>query len=107
MTPRQKRLVDGVQLCRNVARQIEIDFPKSALNDPMLPKVRREIIAIRQADVALMELVCATAMAIAEDPEGYAVLVTLRAKKRWAFDSMVCLAKQELAQVDTAKGAAA
>jgi hypothetical protein len=39
---------------------------------------------------------------IAADPDGYAVIMELRAKKKWVFDSCVLLAKQELAAKDEA-----
>lgn len=97
MTPRQQRLVAAADACRNSARSLEMDYPRADLDDPMVPLLRRELVMARQKDVASLKLAEATLMAIAEDADGYAVLLELRAKKRWAFDSCVELARQELA----------
>lgn len=104
MTPRQKRLVAAAQECDRAARQIEADFPRSKLDDPMTDAMQADIIRMRQADVASFRLASSTLMVIAEDADGYALLVELRAKKRWAFEAIKTLAQRELARADDAPG---
>jgi len=104
MTPRQKKLIAASDECLNAARALELDFPRSVLDDPMVPKMRREIVASRLADVESLRLASATCMTIAEDPDGYGEIVKLRARKRWAFDALVKLATDELARADDAPG---
>jgi hypothetical protein len=102
MTPRQQKLSDAAEACRNAAREVETDFPRSMLDDPMLPTARRDLVALRQSDVASLNLAANTIMAIGEDADGYATLMKLRHEKRWAFDSCVELARQELERKDDA-----
>lgn len=102
MTPRQQKLVDASDQCLNQARMIELDYPRSLLDDPMMPKMKRDIVAARLMDVAELRLASATIMVFSDDPEGYGQIVALRAKKRWAFDALVKLATDELARADDA-----
>ena len=96
MTPRQAKLVrasEAVDACR---RQIEMDWPLSAMDDPMLSTMQREIFASRQLDVAALDLASKTVMAVAEDPDAYGMLMKLRAEKRSDFDAIMVLVQIEL-----------
>lgn len=104
MNRRQMRLIAAAEECDRAARQIEADFPRSKLDDPMIDAMQADIIRIRQADVASLRLAASTLMVLVEDADGYALLIELRAKKRWAFDALVKLARDELARADDAPG---
>lgn len=100
MTPRQAKLVEAHDACLSAAREIELHFPASELSDPMTPKGRREIVNMRHRDVAALKLAGNTAMAVAEDPEAYAAMVSLRTKNVSAFNAIANLARQELERAD-------
>ena len=96
MTPRQAKLVDAATACENAAREIELDFPRSELSDPMVKPLRRELVAVRQRDIGSLKLAAATIKAIAEDPESYGLLVKLRAEKPKEFAAIMVLVQNEL-----------
>ena len=56
MTPRQSKLVAASHAVDTAKRQIESDWPRSALDNPMLTPMQREIFAARQLDVAALDL---------------------------------------------------
>lgn len=96
MTPRQAKLVNAAEACRNAARAIEMDFPRSEMDDPMTTPMRRELIASRQRDVASLKLAEASMMKLAADPDAYAALMDLRDKKPADFEAIMVLVKVEL-----------
>lgn len=96
MTPRQAKLVDAATEVDTAAKHLEMDFPRSALDDPMTPSARRELIAIRLRDVDSLKLASKTVMAVAVDPDGFGLMMELRTKNRAAFDALVVLARIEL-----------
>ncbi|WEJ60211.1 hypothetical protein [Devosia sp. FJ2-5-3] len=96
MTPRQAKLVTAAEACGNAARTIEMDFPRSELDDPMTSPMRRELIASRQRDVAALKLAEASMMKLADDPDAYALLMDLRDKQPTAFTAIMVLVKIEL-----------
>ena len=96
MTPRQAKLVAASHAVDTCKRQIESDWPRSALDNPMLPPMQREIFAARQLDVAALDLASKTVMAVAADPEAFGLLMRLRAEKPKEFKAIMVLAKVEL-----------
>ena len=96
MTPRQAKLVDAANRVNEAALALEMDFPRADLDNPMVPPARRELIAIRQRDVASLRLASATVMAIAADPDAFGKLIELRAKKPAEFDAIMVLVQIEL-----------
>lgn len=96
MTPRQAKLVAASNAVDACKRQIESDWPRSMLDDPMVNPLQREIVAARLHDVAALDLASKTVMAVAEDPDAYGLLMKLRAEKRSDFDAIMVLVKIEL-----------
>lgn len=96
MTPRQAKLVDAAEACRNAARTLEMDYPRAELDDPMIAPGRRELVAIRQRDVASLKLAEASMMKLAADPDSYALLMDLHDKKPAEFAAIMVLVKNEL-----------
>lgn len=96
MTPRQAKLVGASEAVDACKRQIESDWPRSAMDNPMLTPLQREIYAARQLDVAALDLASKTVMAVAEDPDAYGVLMKLRAKKHADFAAIMALVRIEL-----------
>jgi len=96
MTPRQAKLTNAAEACRNAARAMEMDFPRSELDDPMVSPLRRELVAIRQRDAASLKLAEASIMKLAADPDAYGLLMELRDKKPADFDAIMVLVKIEI-----------
>lgn len=96
MTPRQAKLVAASEAVDACKRQIESDWPRSMLDDPMVNPLQRELVAARLKDVAALDLASKTVMAVAEDPDAYGLLMKLRAEKRSDFDAIMVLVKIEL-----------
>lgn len=107
MTPRQAKLVDAHEACRNAARVLEMDFPLSELDDPMTAPGRREIVEIRQRDIASLKLAGNTAMAVAADPDAFGLLMKLRAEKPADFEAIMVLVRIELERPEPAEQARA
>lgn len=101
-TPRAKRLLEVHQAITAQVRQMEMDWPRAGLDDPMITGDKHTLLKSRVHDTDCVKQGAAIIEAILVDPDGYAVLMELRAKKKWAFDSCVLLAKQELAAKDEA-----
>lgn len=99
MTPRQAKLADAATACERAARDLELDFPKADLSDPMVPRLRKELIATRHRDIAGLQLAARTVLAIAEDPDAFGLLIELWMKKRAEFDAIMVLVKVELESV--------
>ena len=96
MTPRQQKLVRASEAVDACKRQIEMDWPRTAMDDPMLTTMQREIFASRQLDVAALDLASKTVMAVAEDPDAYGLLMKLRADKPADFKAIIVLVQIEL-----------
>lgn len=107
MTPRQARLADAATAINNAAIAMEADFPRAEIDDPMVPAMRRELVQIRQRDVASLRLGSKTVMAIAEDPDAYGLLMQLRAEKPADFAAIMVLVKIELERPALAEQAVA
>lgn len=107
MTPRQAKLVAASHAVDNAKRKIEMDWPRSALDNPMLAPMQREIYVARQKDVASLDLASKTVMAVAADPDAFGMLMDLRSKKPMEFDAIMVLVKIELERPTTAEQAAA
>jgi hypothetical protein len=98
LTPRQAKLVSASEAVDRCKRQIEMDWPRSKMDDPMLTTMQREIYASKKDDVAALDLASKTVMAVAEDPDAYGLLMKLRAEKRPEFDAIMVLVDIELAR---------
>ena len=96
MTPRQAKLVSASEAVDACKRQIESDWPRSAMDNPMLTPLQREIYVARQIDVAALDLASKTVMAVAEDPDAYGLLMKLRAEKPADFKAIMVLVQIEL-----------
>lgn len=96
MTPRQAKLVAASDAVDAAKRKIEMDWPRSALDNPMLAPMQREIYVARQMDVASLDLASKTVMAVAADPDAFGMLMDLRSKKPKEFAAIVVLAQVEL-----------
>jgi hypothetical protein len=96
VTPRQAKLVAASEAVDACKRQIESDWPRSAMDNPMLTPMQREIYVARQLDVAALDLASKTVMAVAEDPDAYGLLMKLRAEKPADFKAILVLMKIEL-----------
>jgi hypothetical protein len=96
VTPRQAKLVAASEAVDACKRQIESDWPRSMLDDPMVTTLQREIVSARLKDVAALDLASKTVMAVAEDPDAHGDLITLRTKDRAAYDAIMVLVKIEL-----------
>jgi hypothetical protein len=96
MTPRQAKLVAASEAVDACKRQIESDWPRSAIDNPMLTPMQREIYVARQLDVAALDLASRTVMAVAEDPDAYGLLMKLRAEKPADFKAIMVLVQIEL-----------
>lgn len=96
MTPRQAKLVRASEAVDACKREIESDWPRSAMDNPMLTPMQREIYVTRQLDVAALDLASKTVMAVAEDPDAYGLLMKLRAERPADFRAIMVLVKIEL-----------
>jgi hypothetical protein len=96
MTPRQAKLVAASEAVDSCKRQIETDWPRSKMDNPMLTPMQREIYLARQLDVAALDLASKTVMAVAEDPDAYGLLMKLRAEKPADFRAIMVLVQIEL-----------
>ena len=96
MTPRQAKLVRASEAVDACKRQIESDWPRSALDNAMLTPMQRDLYRSKQMDVAALDLASKTVMAVAEDPDAYGLLMKLRAEKRSDFNAIMVLVKIEL-----------
>lgn len=96
MTPRQLKLVRASESVDACKRQIESDWPRSAMDDPMLHPDKRAIFVSKQNDVAALDLASKTVMAVAEDPDAYGLLMKLRAEKPADFKAIMVLVQIEL-----------
>lgn len=96
MTPRQAKLVVASHIVDTCKRQIETDWPRSAMDNPMLTPMQREIFAARQLDVAALDLASKTVMAVAADPEAFGLLMRLRAEKPKEFAAIMVLVRNEI-----------
>jgi hypothetical protein len=101
-SPRAKRLLAVHEALKAQSVRMEMDWPRSGLDDPMITGDKHTILRTRVHDTDAVKQGAAIIEAILADPDGYAVLMELRSKKRWAFDSCVLLAKEELAKADEA-----
>lgn len=107
MTPRAKRITDIHSAIMAQVREMDMNWPRAGLTDPMVTGDRHILLKTRVYDADCVRQAGAIIEAILTDPDGFAVLFELAAKKRWAFDSCVLLARQELAATDDVQGKAA
>jgi len=96
LTPRQLKLVRASEAVDACKRQIESDWPRSAMSDPMLHPDKLAIFTSKQLDVAALDLASKTVMAVAEDPDAYGLLMKLRAEKPADFKAIMVLVQNEL-----------
>ena len=99
-TPREERILCIHQAIASAARQMEMDWPKSAIDDPMLTGDKHILFKARVHETECLKQAAAIIEAMFADADGFATLFELAAKKKWAFDSCVLLARQELAAKD-------
>lgn len=99
-TPREERILAIHQALTNAARENEMNWPRSGLSDPMVTGDRHILLKTRVHDTDCLKQAATIIEAMMLDADGFATLFELAAKKRWAFDSCVLLAKQELAAKD-------
>ncbi|WP_240233596.1 hypothetical protein [Devosia lacusdianchii] len=98
MTPRQAKLVRASEAVDRCKREIESDWPRSKMDDPMLHPDKRAIFASKQDDVAALDLASKAVMAVAADPDQFGKVMELRRKDRSAFDAIMVLVDIELAR---------
>jgi hypothetical protein len=96
LTDRQTRLVVASEAVDAAARSLDIDFPATDLADPMIGKTRRELVQSRRRDVESLNLASKTVMAVANDPDAYAVMMELRRLSPELFTAVVNIGRQEL-----------
>lgn len=99
-TKREKSLLDAKTAILNAARTIDIDWPLTMLNNPMVSADKDVLCRAYRYDMDRLKQAAEIIDAMMVDADGFAVLFELAAKKKWAFNSCVLLAKQELAATD-------
>lgn len=102
MNQREAKLANAATAIRSAAREQDMNWPQSVIDNPMTPPMRAELFAIQRRDIAALNLGAAIVEAMLLDADGFAVLIELRQKKKWAFDGCVVLARQQLAAKDDA-----
>jgi hypothetical protein len=104
-TPREERIMAIHQAITSQVRQMEMDWPRSKLTDPMLTGDKHILLKTRVYDTDCVKQGATIIEAMFVDADGFAALFELAAKKKWAFDSCVLLARQELAAKDEQEAA--
>lgn len=99
-TAREERLLAIHQAVANAARENEMNWPRSKLADPMITGDQHILFKARVHDTDCLKQAATIIEAMLDHADGFATLFELAGKKRWAFDSCVLLAKQELAATD-------
>lgn len=96
MTPRETKLSNSATAIRTAARELDMDWPQSVIDDPMTPATRAELFAIRRQDIAALNMGAAIVDAMLLDADGFATLIDLAVKMPKEFRALVVLAQVEL-----------
>lgn len=99
-TPREEDLLSRAKANERAIYLLDSEWPQSRLAELSMTEQGRAIIASYKDDRKGLVATKAIIDAMMVDADGFAVLFELAAKKKWAFDSCVMLAKQELATKD-------
>lgn len=96
MTPREAKLSNAATAIRSAARQVDMDWPQSILDDPMTTRARAELFRIKRREIAELNMGAAIVEAMLLNADGFAVLIELAGKKPMEFAAIVVLAQVEL-----------
>lgn len=96
MTSREAKLSNAVSAIRDAAREIDINWPQSVIDDPMTNTMRAELFTIRRRDLAALKMGAAIVESMLLNADGFALLIELAGKKPKEFAAIVVLAQVEL-----------
>lgn len=101
--PDVKRAADLLASSTAISKAIfdlEKATPAEKREEYRATKMGQAMLAIFEHDLAGLTRARSIVEVLRTDPDGFSILMRLRHEKRWAFDSCVELAKQELELVD-------
>ena len=98
MSNRGKRLIEARDAVLSAVRDLEMDWPASKLEDPMLTEYQRIIYRTRLYDIESLKLGAKTIEAMIEKADAFRTLFLLASRKPAVFDALVVLAEIELAK---------
>lgn len=99
-TPREKDLMARSTAIEAAIQALDIEWPLPRREELAMTEQGRAMVWIYERDRQALAGAKAIIDALFTDADGFAVLFQLAATKKWAFDSCVLLAKQELAAKD-------
>lgn len=95
-TQREERILCIHQAIASAARQMEMDWPKSALDDPMLTGDKHILFKARVHETECLKQAASIIEAMFVDADGFATLFELAARDLKVWAALVTLAKIEL-----------
>ena len=96
LTPREKRLAAIASAVSNAAREMEMDWPRAGLTDPMVTGDKHILLKARVHDTDCVKQGAQIIEAMLVAADGIHPLMTLAGRDRKAFDAIVILAQIEL-----------
>ncbi|WP_173087661.1 hypothetical protein [Devosia sp. 1635] len=100
MSDRGKRLIEARDAILSAAREVQMDWPASKLDDPMLTENQRILYRTRLYDIESLKLGAKTIDAMIDKADAFRTLFLLASRKPGVFDALIVIGENELAAAE-------
>jgi len=97
-TPREEDLLGRAAAVEKAIHTLDLDWPASRIEELSMTEQGRALVSIYRHDRQKLVDTKLILDAMMVDADGYATIFRLAATRKWAFDSVVALAREELAR---------